>query len=55
MLKPRSAQYYEDKKTGKSLPGKKGISLSVDQWKLLKEAMPTIDEMIEGKSGKAKR
>ncbi|KAG8953518.1 hypothetical protein FRC04_002360 [Tulasnella sp. 424] len=34
-------------KGGQTLPGGKGISLSVDQWEALKNAMSSIDEAIE--------
>jgi len=38
-------EYYEDSE-GNEKPGKKGISLSVDQWKKLKEIMPKVDKAI---------
>jgi len=37
-------EFYE--KDGQPLPGRKGISLSVDQWNKLKEVMGEIDEAI---------
>ncbi len=42
-----SLQFYEDKKTSKLLPGKKGISLSVEQWKALVDVMPTIVGLVD--------
>ena len=38
-------EYYE--KDGVISPGKKGIALTLDQWKLVKEHMPTISKEIE--------
>jgi hypothetical protein len=38
-------EYYE--KDGKTLPGKKGISLTVDLWKKLKGLATDIDKAVE--------
>jgi hypothetical protein len=34
---------YEDKNTGELKPGKKGIALSIEQWKELVRVMPEVD------------
>jgi len=38
-------EFYE--KNGESLPGKKGISLQLEQWEKLKNLIGDIDEAIE--------
>ena len=38
-------EFFE--KDGKLLPTKKGVSLSLDLWKKLKELIPEVDEAIE--------
>ncbi|KAK1601875.1 hypothetical protein QYE76_016458 [Lolium multiflorum] len=34
-------------KDGKDLPGRKGISLTMDQWKILRDNIKAIDEAIK--------
>ena len=43
---------YYDAADGEPKPGKKGISLSVEQWKALKQHIPAIDKLIEEASTK---
>jgi hypothetical protein len=37
---------YEDKATGAMKPGKKGISLTLEQWELTKKAVTAIDQAV---------
>ncbi|KAJ1958483.1 hypothetical protein IWQ62_004893, partial [Dispira parvispora] len=39
-------EYYVDK-SGSEAPGKKGISLSMAQWKALKECIYDVDQLLE--------
>ncbi|KAJ7045545.1 transcriptional Coactivator p15-domain-containing protein [Mycena alexandri] len=39
-------EFYTDKETGEPKPGKKGISLTPEQWQELKQATPTLDALI---------
>jgi len=40
-------EYYEDKASGEERPGKKGISLTIDQFEKLKELLPEIDKAVK--------
>lgn len=40
-------EYYEDKASGEDRPGKKGISLTKEQYEKLKELLPEIDEAVK--------
>jgi len=40
-------EYYEDKASGEERPGKKGISLTKEQYEKLKELMPEIDAAVK--------
>lgn len=42
-------EYYVDKSSGEGKPGKKGIALNAEQWKMLKQSISTIDELFSGK------
>jgi len=42
-------EYYGDE--GKRMPGKKGISLPVEQWRALMRVVPQIEEALAGKDG----
>lgn len=39
-------EWYVDKSTMDTKPGKKGISLTPEQYQVLKAAMPEIDEAL---------
>ncbi|KAJ7497324.1 transcriptional Coactivator p15-domain-containing protein [Mycena latifolia] len=39
-------EFYTDKASGEAKPGKKGISLGVDQWEELKRVAPKLDQLI---------
>ncbi|KAI9639642.1 transcriptional Coactivator p15-domain-containing protein [Dioszegia hungarica] len=39
-------EVYKDKASGDMKPGKKGISLTLGQWKVLKSNIDSIDEMF---------
>jgi hypothetical protein len=43
-------EYYLDD-NGERKPGKKGISLSLDEWKKLKDQMDDIEQSIKSKGG----
>ncbi|EPZ31879.1 PC4-domain-containing protein [Rozella allomycis CSF55] len=45
-------EFYENKSTGELLPGKKGITLNAEQWKILRENMDEIDEWMGMKKEK---
>mmetsp|Transcript_12142 Transcript_12142/g.34235 ORF Transcript_12142/g.34235 Transcript_12142/m.34235 type:complete len:97 (-) Transcript_12142:106-396(-) len=40
-------EYYNDKETGERKPGRKGISLTKEQWEKLKAAIEGIDRALE--------
>lgn len=40
-------EFYEDQASGERRPGKKGISLTVDQFSQLKKLLPSIDAAIQ--------
>ncbi|KAI8814162.1 transcriptional Coactivator p15-domain-containing protein [Cladochytrium replicatum] len=39
--------YYTDKKSGELRPTQKGISLSVEEWKVLKSQLANVDAKLE--------
>ncbi|CAI4227445.1 unnamed protein product [Auanema sp. JU1783] len=40
-------EYYTDKASGSMKPGKKGISMSVEQYERLKNLLPELDKRIK--------
>nr|CAH8827527.1 unnamed protein product [Trichobilharzia regenti] len=40
-------EYYEDKSSGELKPGKKGISLNLEQWEYLKSSINDLDEDVK--------
>ncbi|RIB03029.1 transcriptional Coactivator p15-domain-containing protein, partial [Gigaspora rosea] len=40
-------EYFKSKDDGEYHPGKKGISLQIDQWNKLKELIDDIDEEVK--------
>ncbi|KAI5889570.1 PC4-domain-containing protein [Schizophyllum commune H4-8] len=42
-------EYYVDKASGEEKPGKKGIALNAEQWKVFKQNIDTLDELFASK------
>ncbi|KAL1696331.1 transcriptional Coactivator p15-domain-containing protein [Schizophyllum commune] len=42
-------EYYVDKASGEEKPGKKGIALNAEQWKVFKQNIDTLDELFGSK------
>ncbi|ORX36816.1 transcriptional Coactivator p15-domain-containing protein [Kockovaella imperatae] len=40
-------EFYRDKATGEMKPGSKGISLTAEQWKVLRDNMEVVDRLVE--------